>query len=252
MRETLARLTGAEHGLDPDTINIRFLAYTCVVCKNRVEESTKKYIKFLEATKPCGLTHVETEDEMWADEETVEFFKRAYQPTGPGQNGGRVMWISAADTQPSDLAYVRSGILYAMAIHADPVTIRQGVTFCVDVTKSKVINEDQAQSKRLQTVNQSYPTRPQVIMIAGASTPVRIVINGLIKVASVFTKQKILDRITFVSIQEAVEMLPPGSAPVDAGGEGGGIDDLEIWAKQRLAAFPTPNLDPDAEDEFEA
>ena len=46
------------------------------------------------------------------------------------------------------------------------------------------------------------PLRPQTILIAGASYPLRIIIKTLIMITSVFSKKKVLDRIKFVSSEE--------------------------------------------------
>ena len=79
-------------------------------------------------------------------------------------------------------------------------------------------------------------------MIAGASTIMRVSINVLIKIASVFTKQKILDRIEFVTVEHATESIPKASVPKYLGGPGGGINNTAEWVTQRIHSFPIPNI----------
>jgi hypothetical protein len=102
----------------------------------------------------------------------------------------------------------------------------------------------------VEKIDQSYPMRPQTILIAGASKTKRIVINALIKVASLFAKEKILKRIKFVSVAEAMEQYPakgyPNYLPGGQGRQGGGKGDesrnVMEWTQQRIDSFPVPQL----------
>lgn len=80
--------------------------------------------------------------------------------------------------------------------------------------------------------------RPQTILIAGASKTLRVLINTLIGVASIFTKQKVLDRIKLVSVNEAIDSVPIDSAPTYLGGHGGDITDIVQWTKDGIDQFP--------------
>eukprot|EP00547_Thalassionema_nitzschioides_P002711 CAMPEP_0194216578 /NCGR_PEP_ID=MMETSP0156-20130528/19268_1 /TAXON_ID=33649 /ORGANISM="Thalassionema nitzschioides, Strain L26-B" /LENGTH=282 /DNA_ID=CAMNT_0038945379 /DNA_START=125 /DNA_END=973 /DNA_ORIENTATION=+ len=243
MRE-VKRLLEEEDGLS--YVNPRFLAYTVIVCKNRVQDSVDKYRKFLKAMSACGdgsLTNVETDDEMWNDPHVVSFLRKYYVPCGVDFEGRQILWIYGGEpiTEEMELTCVRAGILYTAAVHADNKSLREGITFVIDTSKQgskeKIGNES-----KLQKLNQSYPLRPQAIYLAGSSYATRLLINGLIRIASVFTKQKILQRIKFVTMEEAVELVPKESAPRYAGGEGGNISDVFEWAKKRYAALPIPDL----------
>ena len=79
-------------------------------------------------------------------------------------------------------------------------------------------------------------------MIAGCSLLMRTVVNASIRLASLFAKQKILQRIHFVTVEEARRRLTPNSAPVCVGGRGGGIKSYEEWVRGRLEGLPTPEL----------
>ena len=70
----------------------------------------------------------------------------------------------------------------------------------------------------------------------------RVLINGLLKVASFFTKQKILDRIRFATLDEVLSEIPLASTPDYIGGKGGDVKDLSAWVKTRLDGFTVPAL----------
>jgi hypothetical protein len=131
--------------------------------------------------------------------------------------------------------------MHFMAVHADAISLREGITFVIDVSKSppppKIGNE-----KNIQSFYQAFPQRPQAILIAGTNTITRVLVNASIKLASLFTKQKVLDRIKFVTIEQAKNSVPLASAPKYVGGEGGGIESLQQWVKERLENFPAPEL----------
>ena len=135
-----------------------------------------------------------------------------------------------------------------LSVHADPTTLREGVSFLIDMSTGgkaqKIGNE-----KLIQSFYQSIPQRPQIILIAGTSFVTRTIVNASIKLASVFTKQKILQRIHFVTVEEAKNMFPRESAPVCVGGEGGGIERYEDWVEERLGLLPKPNLSEDVSNE---
>ena len=131
--------------------------------------------------------------------------------------------------------------MHYLAAHADATTLRQGITMVIDVSVSpkppKVGNESMIQS-----FYQAFPQRPQAILIAGTTRVTRVIVNASIKVASLFTKQKVLDRIQFVSIEEAKRKVPLSSAPRYVGGQGGGVESTVAWVYERLQNFPVPEL----------
>ena len=57
------------------------------------------------------------------------------------------------------------------------------------------------------------PLRPQKIFILGAGWLKRLLINSLISFASLFTKEKVIDRIQFADIEEVKEVVPLASLP---------------------------------------
>ena len=70
----------------------------------------------------------------------------------------------------------------------------------------------------------------------------RTFVNGSIKLASLFIKQKILQRIHFVTVEDAKSYLPLKNAPKYVGGGGGGIENYEEWVRERLEQLPFPEL----------
>ena len=105
------------------------------------------------------------------------------------------------------------------------------------VTGEKVGNE-----QLIQSFYQAIPQRPQVTLIAGCSYLLRTIVNASIYMATLFVKQKVLDRISFLTVEEAAEMLPKESAPEYVGGGGGGVAKYEDWVKERLEQLPKPDL----------
>ena len=152
------------------------------------------------------------------------------------------MWIRGNTAFPEEVeSYViRASVMYHVAIHADAVSLREGITFVIDTSQrppKRAKNE-----AKLQKTWQSMPMRPQALLIAGASLPLRVIINSLILVASLFTKQKILDRIKFVKVEDALNTVSNESAPTYLGGKGGNIKDIVQWTRDRIDGFPVPNL----------
>lgn len=241
MREVKKRLVEED---ELKFVNPRFLAYTVIASKGRVEDATEKYRKFLKSMEPFEFDTVESDEDLWTKdfEETEKFLRTRYAPCGVDNGGRQIMWIRGGQNPimpHEERPMVRAGILYVIAIHGDVKSLREGITFVIDTSRpaKKIGNE-----AKLQKHNQSFPLRPQAIYLAGASATMRLVINGLIRVASFFTKQKILDRIKFVSLKEAVESVPKESAPKYLDGGGGGIEDIVAWTRQRYENLPVPEL----------
>jgi len=164
---------------------------------------------------------------------------------------------------------VRAGVMYFAAIHADDTSLHEGINFVIDVgnqTNEKVGNEKKLQVRRRagwgaatliayhlalqlttspsppqQKTWQSFPLRPQRILISGAGLVKRIFINGLVRFASLFSKAKVLERIRFVTMAQVIEEFGPEAVPKyrsDKGAKG----DIGDWVKSRLEGFPPPDL----------
>ena len=238
VRSTLRK----EYSFTDDQIGSKFLALCCIVSKNRVDDCVKKYLTLFRAFSVCGVDGV-YEEALFDDEGLEKFLVDHYAPCGKDSNGRAILWIHPTQPTTPDLekTSIRSGIAYSIAIHADEKSLREGVTLVVH-TRDHQLKNNFGNEAKLQKIHQSYPIRPQAIMIVGTSLAMRIVINGLIQVASIFTKAKILQRIKFVSTAQAVEAVPIESAPKYLDGSGGGIENLGEWTKKRFDEFPIPNL----------
>mmetsp|Transcript_68146 Transcript_68146/g.154172 ORF Transcript_68146/g.154172 Transcript_68146/m.154172 type:complete len:259 (+) Transcript_68146:2-778(+) len=224
-------------GHDADKIGLRALAVTTINSKLRVKEAADKYTNWLEGLGKFGIETIG--DDLWKDEASA--LLRSYAPCGPDSQGRSIFWIKGGGIEvEEEKLSMLAGVMYFMAIHADNISLHEGISFIIDASTTptkKVGNE-----KKLQSAYQSFPLRPQRIFIFGAGALKRAFINGLITVASFFTKQKILDRIRFATLQEVMAEVPEASAPLYVGGQGGGNEDLASWVKQRIEAFPLPPI----------
>ena len=102
------------------------------------------------------------------------------------------MWIRAPKEpheEAMETAVVRAAIMYHTAIHADPISLR-GITFIIDTSNKSAKQRRPTNDKKLQKTWQAMPLRPQTVLIAGASYPLRIIINTLITITSIFSKKK--------------------------------------------------------------
>mmetsp|Transcript_40599 Transcript_40599/g.81952 ORF Transcript_40599/g.81952 Transcript_40599/m.81952 type:complete len:256 (+) Transcript_40599:108-875(+) len=235
IREVKAALLGK--GVDESRIGLRSLALTTVNTKCRVAEATDKYIKWLETVEKFGIKGLA--DEEYND--AVAHMLSSYAMCGLDARGSSIFWIKGGVIEKDqETAAILCGIMYFMAIHADNVSLHEGISFVIDVANQppkKVGNE-----QKMQNAWQVFPLRPQRIFISGAGTIKRALINTLLKVASFFTKQKILERIRFATMDEVLTEIPIKSAPLYVGGEGGCVNDIAAWVKGRLDAFPVPEL----------
>lgn len=151
------------------------------------------------------------------------------------------MWIKTRPTQIEEESLaIRAGVIYFMALHADSISLRQGITFVLDTTKNDTSNSVGNESK-LQKCFQSIPLRPQRIFILGATWIKRIVINSLITIASFFTKEKVLERIMFCELEEVRKEVSDLSMPAYLGFHGGGLhspEDLLSFIQKRIKNYP--------------
>lgn len=236
-----------EQGVSEDNIRPMELAYTVLTCKLRPQESVDKYKLFLSMLETFGI---KTLDECWgaANRDGSGDWKEhydtfgSYAATGRDAKGRSIMWIRGKkEGTPKDkeVRTIKSSVLFVLAIHADLTTLREGVSFVIDTTNN---SSNHGNEGKMQKAWQSYPLRPQAIYIVGANMLKRVVINGLISLASLFTKSKVLARIQFADMKFVKTQFPKESLPKYAGGEAGGIKDINEWVQQRITDFPIPEL----------
>ena len=277
-QETKKQSGGDGDDDDYSRVGLKYIAMTTIISKNRPDEAFDKIQKFLKALKEVELTsNVLSDEELSGDDSTNPLLNgsntyfNAYHTCGLDNYNRDSMWIRGDNdrvylTIDEQQNVIKAGILYHMAIHSNPNTLRNGLAhFVIDITDKPTYTTSKDVSKvesKLQKINQSFPLRPQSILIVGATGIKRVVVNTLIKVASIFTKIKILQRIKFTSIEEAIKLFHYGNGvgggdgdvdsdnkqsqqPLHYGGNGlNGIDQSSIpmWVKQRIESFPIPEL----------
>jgi hypothetical protein len=243
MKQVIAEVI--DRGIGRSKINSHAIAITCLNQKLRVSDCADKYIAWLEAIAVFNINDFGDVINGFDDYDANLAPRLAsYSLAGKDSQNRDIFWINGSSpvTVPQEREAVRAGVLYFLAIHSDPVSLRNGITFVIDVSanKANVGNE-----KKLQKVWQSFPLRPQRILIMGAGSLKRIFINGVIKFASLFSKAKILERIQFVDRQMVVGELGEVNVPRYVNGDSGkgfvGEKDIGVWVKERVQAFP--NLD---------
>lgn len=248
-KQTLALLK-ADDKFDDKFISKRELWLCVVNCKFRPEKAKDKYVKWTgEMKKSFAINSFDDVykdisndgkgcDEGWKE---LEPLFTAYAGCGRDNKNRSIMWITTRPTQiEEEQRAVRVGAIYYTAIHADIVSMREGITFCLDTEGNDMVAKIGNESK-LQRVYQSIPLRPQKIFILGAGWLKRTLINGIIAFASLFTKEKVIDRIEFCDLDRVAENVSQEALPIHRGGKGGFIDSNEKlvqWVRQRLENFP--------------
>lgn len=243
VRET-KRLLTEEHGLPHSKLSKRELFIVTLNCKLRPETAAIKYKKWLQAISEYGLHSF---DDVWEglsdDPNSDEMWDKLKANFSPFAGCGRdkldraVFWIKGRPVVPDEeRIHIRCTCIYYIAIHADLISLRNGITFVIDTTHNpmeKLVGNE----RKLQKVYQSVPLRPQRIFILGTSFIKRVVINAIISFASLFTSEKVIDRIRFVELDEVRASVADESLPAYIGGGGGGLhsqEDLLCWIRQRL------------------
>ena len=83
------------------------------------------------------------------------------------KEGRSVMWINGGLTQVEDESrLIRTSCLMFLACHADLVTLRDGITMCIDT--STALEEKVGNERKLQETWQAYPVRPQHFFISAS------------------------------------------------------------------------------------
>lgn len=198
-------------------ISKRHLAVTTIISKCRAEEAATKYIQWIQTLSYWGITTL-NEEQLTDPCKRSDHYLQSYKVAGKDIKGSSIFWIEATEKIPNDLEEekysILSGIRYHMAVHSCPITLREGLTFVINVTNQP--NQKVGNEKRMQKAHQSYPLRPQHIFIVGASKVARIAINSLLKIGSFVSKAKILKRIKFVTIEEIVDINNGGTVPKES------------------------------------
>lgn len=230
-------------------ISLREMVLTCYVANLAAEEAAMKYVKWLEGLKEFGFKSFA---EAWGDIprngkphvawDEIAFRFRNYAACGKDTRGSSVFWVRANDEgivlPGEEISAIRAGLVYTLAMHADLATLRQGVTFVIDI-KEFDISKHKRNSK-LENYRQSLPVRPIRIFILGANIFTKALINSIISVAKMVSQNELFSKISFADIDEVTQEIPAASLPLYRGGQGGGIstnEELISWTQSRLANF---------------
>lgn len=228
-----------QSGIPREFLDERELITITLNSKCRVDEAVAKFKTYRkDLLEAYGI-----DDVFSTASETVlaEHWHR-YAVAGVDEEGRQIMWINGGGTQPDEEhACIWASTLYFFAVHADLVSLRNGITLVTDTSnapKKKVGNE-----RKLQIAWQTYPTRPQHIYILGTSSLTRIAINALIAIASVFAQHKVIARIQFTDLAKVCQLVGKANLPERHGGVERAA--TKEWVMQRLASFPLMGLPDD-------
>jgi hypothetical protein len=224
------------------------LAVTVMNCKMRPEAAKEKYKEWLAMLAEFGVSSIE---EAWGaakkdgsgDWSAHERMFHAYQSCGRDAGNRSIFWIRGTDKGipvEDEANSVKAGLIYFLAIHADLVTLRSGLTFVIDTSNNPT--KPVGNERKMQKAWQAYPLRPQRIFIVGAGPIKRVFINSAIKFASLFAKSKVLNRISFATLETVKKEVPGESLPTYAGGKGGDIGDMGAWVRERIQSFPAVDI----------
>ena len=195
--------------IDPNRIGLKTLALTTIVAKLRIKEASEKYVKYSNAVKECGIPSLHDDTVLSANPASTsmdtnhyllhERFLNQYALCGRDHAGRSITWIRAPKEpheEAMETAVVRAAIMYHTVIHADPISLRGTVLPLLLIRPTNPPNNDDPRTTRsYKKLASNAPLHPQTVLIAGASYPLRIIINTLITITSVFFKKKVLEEI---------------------------------------------------------
>jgi hypothetical protein len=249
------KLLKASKDFDQGFLSDREIFLTTVNCKFRPDKAAEKMIKWTNEMKSSFKINsfadvyagigpngdAEGAEKEW---ERLSSLFTAYAGCGLDKMGRSIMWIR---TRPTNLAEerdaVRCGVIYFTAVHGDLVSMRNGITFVIDTANNDMVSKTGNEGK-LQRVYQSIPLRPQHIFILGAGWIKRALINAVIAFASLFTKDKVIDRVRFATLEEVQQEVETVNLPSymhpDARGGGLGADNSQVvdYVRRRIREFP--------------
>ena len=115
------------------------------------------------------------------------------------------------------------------------------MTFVLD-THDNDMQKNHGNENKMQKIWQSMPLRPQRIFIVGANMIKRVLINAVLTIGQLFTKEKILQRIRFADMDEVKREIDLSQMPIAYGGKNNGVamggGEMMEWIAERIAAFP--------------
>lgn len=238
--ETIEQVKAAlaeDKDVDLSLVEEEVIVLCTMVGKQRVEKAVESVKKYLSVKERFGVPMLFKEG--WQEElKKLAPHLEKYAVCGRDQGGRNVMWINpdGGIEIADEGSAMTAGCYFMIAMNSDMHTMRHGSSMVMDanVPDRKIGNE-----KKLQKAWSDFPNRPQHIIIINASTLKRVFINAMVKFVSVFSSNKIFQRLRFGNMEDVVERcMPEDSLPSTHGGpdRGTALD----WVSARITAFPMP------------
>lgn len=196
-------------GISKDNLRDKDIGMITMIEKCKIDKAVKKYEAYINAITEYDMTLKDLHNREYFGQ--LKDVWDVYHPCGPDNQGRSVMFLKGQGIPiEREKDAVRGGFLYWMAVHSDPVTIREGMTFIIDQSGDvkRVGNEN-----KMQKMWSALPLRPQHFFIVDATFIKRIFINALIKFAALFSSAKVLKRIRFVERSEVEKVIPTDRLP---------------------------------------
>eukprot|EP00041_Stephanoeca_diplocostata_P022034 m.522679 g.522679 ORF g.522679 m.522679 type:complete len:231 (-) comp21968_c0_seq3:3205-3897(-) len=167
-----------------------------LISKMDLVKAEQQYTKFLDMVKSFGIEELMPQGWDNAEGELSNLWNRQYRVCGADTAGRQVFWIAGNPVGPDEETNcVQAGILFFLSIYGTFHGLRNGITMVIDQSKD---TKTYGNERKMQKTWQTFPNRPQSIMIFGCSYLKKISVNALLKFAALFTKTKILRRIRYV------------------------------------------------------
>ena len=129
--------------------DVRLIVALTLINKCRVEKAVQQYGDFVKKVlKPYDID-VDTSNlgldgsedsvlKIWRPQNLPTFF-RSYRLCGKDEEGCEIFWIAGGTIQKhEEKAAVHASVLLFLAVYGDLKTLREGITFVIDVTKKDI------------------------------------------------------------------------------------------------------------------
>lgn len=222
-----------DHKLERKAVVACTLIYKC-----RVDRAVEAYTDWKEIREEFGVETIFDNDAETVEEGSdVEKYWDKYRVAGRDKEGRQIFWLAGGAIEIKDEKMtMKASSSFFLGMYGDLHSLRNGITMVIDQSKNykKTGNE-----RKMQRAWQKFPNRPQAIFIFGASYVKRLFLNSAIKFASLFSKQKILDRIRFAELDQVKLAVSTESMAVEYGGTN--TTNIAEWVRERLSSFPVPD-----------
>eukprot|EP00040_Diaphanoeca_grandis_P039592 m.259528 g.259528 ORF g.259528 m.259528 type:complete len:265 (-) comp38213_c0_seq1:360-1154(-) len=219
------------HNLKPEP---KALVACTLIYKLKIERAVEAYVDLMKILTDFGVGDVFGN---WEKEIPDSCFSDYYDSVGTDKAGRQIFWIPGkSGIKPDEeTLMMRTATVFFLGMYGDLHSLRNGITMVIDQSHN---TKKYGNEKKMQRSWMAFPNRPQAIYIFGASAIKRLFINGLLKFASLFTKNKVIDRVKFTTLDFVTEQCGKNNIPESYGGAQ--RPPTKEWIKQRLEQFPLP------------